>query len=87
MHKPCTVCYKGTKESYYKKIMLRKIDFKRTPSSLKKYKKQKKYCSKSYEKEHKVYFDKINPKKSLITKVFEKICNLYSQKIEQLGTR
>ena len=45
-------------------MVLRKAIMKRTPSSLKKYKKKKKkYCSKLYKKKRKAYFDKINPKK------------------------
>ena len=58
---------------------------KRIPSSLKKYKKQKNYCSKLYKKESKAYFDEANPKK--VSDIFGKIYNLYSQKIGKLGKR
>ena len=58
---------------------------KRIPSSLKKYKKQKNYCSKLYKKERKAYFDEANPKK--VSDIFGKIYNLYSQKIGKLGKR
>ena len=71
------------RRSYLEKLYFEKW----TPSSLKKYKKHKKYCSKLYKKERKAYFDKINPKKVSDNKVFGKISNLYSQKIEKLGLR
>ena len=45
---------------------------KRTTSSLKKYKKEKKYHSKLYKKERKAYFDKINPKEVSDNKNFWK---------------
>ena len=45
---------------------------KRKRSSLKKYKKQKKYCSKLYKTERRAYFDKINPKKVSDNKRFWK---------------
>ena len=56
------------KRSYLEKLYFKK----RIPSSLKKYKKQKKYCSKLCKKERKAYFDKINPKKVTDNKIFWK---------------
>ena len=44
------------RRSYLEKLYFKK----RTPSSLKKYKKQKNYCRKLYKEEPKAYFDKIN---------------------------
>ena len=38
---------------------------KRTPESLKKYKKQKNYCSKLYKKERKAFFSNLNPSNNL----------------------
>ena len=44
-------------------MIITKIVFKkRTASSLKKYQKQKKYCSKLCKNEREAYFDKTNPK-------------------------
>ena len=56
------------RRSYLEKLYFKK----RTPSSLKKYKKQKNYCSKLYKKGRKAYFDKINPKKVPDNKSFWK---------------
>ena len=56
------------KRSYFEKLYFKR----RTPSSLKKYNKQKNYGSKLYKKERKAYFDKINPKEVSDNKSFWK---------------
>ena len=56
------------RRSYLEKLYFKKI----TPSSLKKNKKQRTYCSKLYKKERKAYFDKINQKKISDNKSFWK---------------
>ena len=67
------------RRSYLEKLYLKKI----IPSYLKKYEKQKHFVV-SCIKRSKTYFDKLNPKNSLITKTFGK--NIHtSQKIENLG--
>ena len=45
---------------------------KRTPESLKKYKKQKNCCSKLYKKEHKAFFSNLNPSNTCDNKTFWK---------------
>ena len=45
---------------------------KRTPESLKKYKKQKNYCSKLYKKERKAFFSNLNPSNICDNKTFWK---------------
>ena len=53
---------KALRKAIMRRSYLEKLYFKkRTPSSLKKYKKQKNYCKKLYKKERKAYFNKINP--------------------------
>ena len=68
------------RRSYSEKMYFRK----RTPSSLKKYKKQKNCNSMLYKKEHKVYFNKLNPKKVFDNKSFWKYVQFLFSEIEKI---
>ena len=62
---------KAFTKSFTRRRYLEKLHFKkRTQTLLKKYKKQKNYCSKLYKKEGKAYFDQINPNKVSENKFF-----------------
>ena len=56
------------KRSYLEKVYFKK----KTPDSLKKFKKQKNYCSKLYKKERKKYFESLDPRKISDNKSFWK---------------
>ena len=70
---------KALRKAIMRRLYLGTLYFKK-PSSLKKYKKQKSYCTKLCKKERKAYFDKINPKNFSDNKSFEKIYNFILRK-------
>ena len=65
------------KRSYLKKVCFKK----KTPDSLKKFKKQKNHCSRLYEKERKKYFESLDPRRISDNKSFwENIQPFFSEK-------
>ena len=64
------------KWSNLKKIYLKK----KTPESLKKYKKQKNYCSRLYKKERKKFFSNLDSSKIYDNKTFWKTIQPFSSK-------
>ena len=59
----------------------------RTPESLKKYRKQKYYCSRLYKKEHKTFFNNLKVSNITAKKHFGKIFNPFFLKMVRLQTK
>ena len=79
---------KALREAIMRRSYLEKLYFeKKTPRSLKKYKKQKYYCNTLCKKERKTFFDKIIPIKVSYNRSFGKISNLDYQKMKRIGIK
>ena len=73
---------KALRKAIMKRSYLENLYFKkRTPESMKKYKKQKNFCSKLYTKKRRKYFESLDPSKIVGNKTFWKnIHPLFSEK-------
>ena len=73
---------KALRKATMKRSYLENLYFKkRTPESMKKYKKQKNFCSKLYKKERWKYFESLDPSRIVDNKTFWKnIQPLFSEK-------
>ena len=64
---------KALRKAVIKRSHLENLYYKKgTPESLKKYKKQKNFCSKFYKKERRRYFGSLDPSKIVDNKTFSK---------------
>ena len=63
---------KALRKVIMKRPYLENLYFKKTLGSMKKYKKQKNFCSKLYKKERRRYFESLDPSKIVDSKTFWK---------------